>query len=833
MHSQRERTLMKTISQLQEKNQALEEEQRGDKRSRNVQKMAKDLRHQENVSSILRKTVIDMTDLGPPEVDDLILRKTVGGPSRFGERTREELVAEVNKLKRKLKKSRERVSTLKQKNAELCDALRSKLSDPKCMEDTKRRDSEDSLDSEDEDFEQDRGGESRSQGVLGNHSRMRSSGIFPSIDAHMEVDDLSATITEKDRWIHQQRNDIEKLEDRIAELRKEVWDLRTNNDDLETHMETLQKAKDDSQKELRQTQIELSKAQTDLAYYEGAMSKLRKKNMTNVASQNEQYEGERVQSSRITSAERLVDSSRNLSIGSKICGTTIRERKNVLGSAMRLDLGQSVLTEHVRGETTELARLRTADAPFLQAGTQRNLVSAPNGVQRLPLDSERNAVKDAITPHVLRSTVRRLQHVQLTIKERVHGSSSPGPEIKEELESLRRMNSSLRETLEQRTKNLQDTGDYYTKEEFQRFKALIRHYGQSVVIKIDALRKGLRSVSRSRKHVDQITEAFEHLKQKVATLKYWSSNALHTRTPESEKNTASTQTDTTPEENANSTSEPEKATASTQTDQINTAPAGNANNTPERTDSCGQNDIHHGLLNQDNTEHQLHQVLQFLRQFHGQRIKYLDYLRTIDQNLRVLERIISGNLVNRDDNAIRDILTRLYQGIERAVQFGQQCEGALSARFPRLAQMETLMDRYFHEFYRYSRQWEDIARDYHRQLESIASVYDESAKTTPQDPDFNRRQREVLLVVRDNSDLYTLPDPLKSVYYRLRSQYNESLHELVPDNARSRRNEEAADQSQSVSMISGEEHGHSRLQNGRPHTAGPNVRRIRVEEVFQ
>lgn len=44
MHSQKERTLLKTISQLQEKNQALEEEKQSDRRSRNIQKMTKDVR---------------------------------------------------------------------------------------------------------------------------------------------------------------------------------------------------------------------------------------------------------------------------------------------------------------------------------------------------------------------------------------------------------------------------------------------------------------------------------------------------------------------------------------------------------------------------------------------------------------------------------------------------------------------------------------------------------------------------------------------------------------------------------------------------------------------
>lgn len=36
-----------------------------------------------------------MTDLSSADVDDMILRKTVGGPSRFGEKTKEELAAEV------------------------------------------------------------------------------------------------------------------------------------------------------------------------------------------------------------------------------------------------------------------------------------------------------------------------------------------------------------------------------------------------------------------------------------------------------------------------------------------------------------------------------------------------------------------------------------------------------------------------------------------------------------------------------------------------------------------------------------------------------------------
>lgn len=36
-----------------------------------------------------------MTDLGPDQVNDMVLRKTLGGPTRFGQKTKEQLQTEV------------------------------------------------------------------------------------------------------------------------------------------------------------------------------------------------------------------------------------------------------------------------------------------------------------------------------------------------------------------------------------------------------------------------------------------------------------------------------------------------------------------------------------------------------------------------------------------------------------------------------------------------------------------------------------------------------------------------------------------------------------------
>lgn len=93
----------------------------------------------------------------------------------------------MSKLKQKVKKFKERASTLKKKNADLCDALRSKLSDPKYLEDTKRRESVESLDSDEDEFDRSRPSESQNRNSLRNEKGGQFSGVFPSIDAHLEV----------------------------------------------------------------------------------------------------------------------------------------------------------------------------------------------------------------------------------------------------------------------------------------------------------------------------------------------------------------------------------------------------------------------------------------------------------------------------------------------------------------------------------------------------------------------------------------------------------------------------------------------------------------------
>ena len=83
----------------------------------------------------------------------------------------------------------------------------------------------------------------------------------------IQIDELSATITEKDQWISQQRRSVETLEDRVSELRKEVWELRLTNQDLETQLSGEKDLKERAQTKLHDAHVELSKTRTDLVCF--------------------------------------------------------------------------------------------------------------------------------------------------------------------------------------------------------------------------------------------------------------------------------------------------------------------------------------------------------------------------------------------------------------------------------------------------------------------------------------------------------------------------------------------------------------------------------------
>jgi len=59
--------------------------------SQYIQQLARELRQQEMVSDVLKRTLAESTGMDTQQVDELVIRKTVGGPTRFRPVTREQL----------------------------------------------------------------------------------------------------------------------------------------------------------------------------------------------------------------------------------------------------------------------------------------------------------------------------------------------------------------------------------------------------------------------------------------------------------------------------------------------------------------------------------------------------------------------------------------------------------------------------------------------------------------------------------------------------------------------------------------------------------------------
>ena len=104
LHAQKTRALMRSIEQLRKEVKTLQSQAKESRRSEMIQRLKLDVREQELVCDVLKKELGQSSGLSPAEVDDFVIKKTLGGPKRFRPKTREELTAEVRKLSAQLKK---------------------------------------------------------------------------------------------------------------------------------------------------------------------------------------------------------------------------------------------------------------------------------------------------------------------------------------------------------------------------------------------------------------------------------------------------------------------------------------------------------------------------------------------------------------------------------------------------------------------------------------------------------------------------------------------------------------------------------------------------------
>eukprot|EP00953_Heterococcus_sp_UTEX-ZZ885_P005795 3590-Heterococcus_DN1.PRE.2 len=95
LHSQKVRTLMKSINDLKDK--VIEAERAGasSRQSKMVQSLRSKLREQELVADVLKAEVVNLKQCSKEEVNALVIAKTCGGPKRFRPKTREELQNEL------------------------------------------------------------------------------------------------------------------------------------------------------------------------------------------------------------------------------------------------------------------------------------------------------------------------------------------------------------------------------------------------------------------------------------------------------------------------------------------------------------------------------------------------------------------------------------------------------------------------------------------------------------------------------------------------------------------------------------------------------------------
>ena len=105
LHSQKIRALMKSIEKYKVEVKKLASQNRESSRSRQIQGLQSQLRGAELVSDVLKETLTTSTTaMTPEEVNDLVIRKTLGGPKRFRPKTREELQNQVTELELKYKR---------------------------------------------------------------------------------------------------------------------------------------------------------------------------------------------------------------------------------------------------------------------------------------------------------------------------------------------------------------------------------------------------------------------------------------------------------------------------------------------------------------------------------------------------------------------------------------------------------------------------------------------------------------------------------------------------------------------------------------------------------
>ncbi|CAN0036373.1 unnamed protein product, partial [Pylaiella littoralis] len=101
IHEKKVRTLMRSVAELKKRLALATAQGKDHRRSAMIRAMRTRLREQELVVDVIKEELGIKAEMGKEEINDWVIRKTVGGPLRFRPKTREELQNELYRLEKK------------------------------------------------------------------------------------------------------------------------------------------------------------------------------------------------------------------------------------------------------------------------------------------------------------------------------------------------------------------------------------------------------------------------------------------------------------------------------------------------------------------------------------------------------------------------------------------------------------------------------------------------------------------------------------------------------------------------------------------------------------
>ncbi len=106
LHSQKVRGLMRSVNSLKDQLAVMRAQAKEHRRSGLIGGLRDKVREQELVVDVLKEELVNKGRLQPQEVNQLVIRRTLGGPKRFRPKSREELQNELMSMEKQLLKAR-------------------------------------------------------------------------------------------------------------------------------------------------------------------------------------------------------------------------------------------------------------------------------------------------------------------------------------------------------------------------------------------------------------------------------------------------------------------------------------------------------------------------------------------------------------------------------------------------------------------------------------------------------------------------------------------------------------------------------------------------------